>query len=91
MALYKEVRQDDGVTTRYHRILFVQTTVNRQNSIAVLSYVDEDARENEKVAVTVQPYVKSITYETPYNEAMTVESAYEYLKSMPQFEGAVDV
>ena len=91
MALYKEVRQDDGVTTRYHRILFVQTTLNRQNSIAVLSYVDEDARENEKGAVAAQPYVKSVTYEIPYNEAMTVESAYEYLKSMPQFEGAVDV
>jgi hypothetical protein len=91
MALYKEIKQDDGVVTKYHRILFVQTTVNRQNSIAVLSYVDEDSRENEKSAIVYQPYIKSITYETTYNEAMTVESAYEYLKSMPQFEGAVDV
>ena len=91
MALYKEVRQGDGVVTRYHRILFVQTTINRQNSIAVLSYVDEDSRENEKIAIVNQPYIKSVTYEIPYNEAMTIESAYEHLKSMPQFEGAVDV
>ena len=91
MALYKEVRQSDGVTTRYHRILFVQTTVNRQNSIALLSYVDEEAREYEKNEINAQPYVKAVTYETSYNEAMTVESAYEYLKSMPQFEGATDV
>ena len=34
MALYKEVRQSDGVTTTYHRVLSVTMTTNRQNSIA---------------------------------------------------------
>lgn len=37
MALFKEIKQPDGVITDYHRILFLQTTVNQQNSIAVLS------------------------------------------------------
>lgn len=91
MALYKEVRQDDGVVTKYHRILFVQTTINRQNSIAVLSYVDEAARDDEKSAIIAQPYIRSVTYETKYDETMNIESAYEYLKTRPQFEGAVDV
>ena len=91
MALYKEILQDDGVTTKYHRILFVQTTVNRQNSIAVLSYVDDTSRENEKEAVIAQPYVKSVTYETAYDEAMTISSAYDYLKTLPEFEGATDI
>lgn len=91
MALYKAIKQDDGVTTNYHRILFVQTTVNRQNSIAVLSYVDSDVRENEKEHIMLQPYQKSITYETAYDPTMTIESAYEYLKTLPQFEGAEDV
>lgn len=91
MALYKEIRQDDGVTTKYHRILFVQTTVNRQNSIAVLSYVDDTSRDNEKEAIIPQPYIKSVTYETAYDENMTVSSAYDYLKSLPLFEGAVDI
>ena len=91
MALRKTIRQDDGVTTSYHRILFCQITTNRQNSIAVLSYVDDTARENEKDGTIVQPYEKSITYETSYDPTMTIENAYKYLKSLPEFEGAIDV
>lgn len=91
MALYKAIKQDDGVTTNYHRILFVQTTVNRQNSIAVLSYVDSDVREDEKEHIMLQPYQKSITYETAYDPTMTIEKAYEYLKTLSEFDGAEDV
>ena len=91
MALYKEIKQSDGVTTKYHRILFLQKTVNRQNSIAVLSYVDEESRAEETAGTMAQPYQKSITYETAYDENMTIESAYEYLKSLPQFEGAENI
>lgn len=91
MALYKVIKQDDGVVTTYHRILFVQTTVNRQNSIAVLSYVDADSRDSEKESIMMQPYRRSVTYETAYSQDMTVESAYTFLKTLPQFEGATDV
>lgn len=91
MALYKPIRQDDGVTTSYHRILYLTQTVNRQNSIAVLSYVDDQARTNEQENVIAQPYMKAVTYETKYDETMTIEKAYEYLKSLPQFEGAEDI
>lgn len=91
MALRKDIRQRDGVTTSYHRILFLQQTINRQNSIAVLSYVDEEAREAEMNDTIEQPYKVSITYEIPYNEDMTVEKAYDYLKTLPEFEGADDV
>lgn len=90
MALYKEIRQADGVTTSYHRILFIQQTVNRHNSIAVFSYVDEEAREAEKDNTLAQPYQKSVTYETNYDPKMTVESAYDFLKTLPEFDGAVD-
>lgn len=91
MALYKEIRQDDGVTTKYHRILFLTLITNHHNSIAVVSYVDDSARDDEKEAVMTQPYQRSITYELPYDESMTIETAYEYLKTLPQFEGAEDV
>jgi hypothetical protein len=91
MALYKPIRQDDGVTTNYHRILFITKTVNRQNSIAVLSYVDEEARDSEKESIIAQPYSKSITYETAYDDSMTVSSAYDFLKTLPQFDGAENV
>lgn len=91
MALFKEIKQPDGVVTKYHRVLFLQQTVNRQNSIAVLSYVDQDSRSDEMNNVIEQPYQKSVTYETEYDEAMTIGSAYDYLKTLPQFEGAEDI
>lgn len=91
MALYKDIKQDDGVVTNYHRILYLTQTVNRQNSIAVLSYVDDQCREDEKTNTMTQPYQKAVTYELPYDQSMTIESAYEYLKTLSEFEGAVDV
>lgn len=91
MALHKAIRQDDGVTTCYHRILYVTKTVNRHNSIAVLSYVDETARADEQTSVLSQPYSKSVTYETDYDDNMTVSDAYAYLKTLPKFEGAEDI
>ena len=91
MALYKPIRQDDGVTTNYHRILYIHNTINKQCSIAVASYVDEVARTDEQMNVIDQPYKKAVTYETNYDETMTPEKAYEYLKSLPQFDGATNI
>ena len=91
MALYKPIKQDDGVITNYHRILYSQITTNKQNSIAVISYIDNEARDNEKENVIAKPYSKAITYETEYDETMTIEKAYEYLKTLPEFEGATDI
>lgn len=91
MALFKGIRQDDGVVTNYHRILFLQTTTNKQNSIVVVSYVDEASRTDEKDGIILQPYRKSTTYETDYDGTMTIDTAYEYLKTLPQYAGATDV
>lgn len=91
MALYKQIKQEDGVTTSYHRIFFMMSVVNKHVSIAVMSYVDEDSRENEKEKTMTQPYQKTVTYETDYDQNMTIETAYAYLKTLPQFEGATDI
>lgn len=91
MALYKEVIQDDGVVTSYHRILYLTHTVNHHNSIAVLSYVNDQARSAEQAAIIAQPYSKAVTYECAYDESMTVETAYEYLKTLEVFAGATDI
>ena len=91
MALYKEITQADGVPTAYHRVLFVTITTNRQNSIAVASYVSEESRSVEKMNSENQPYVKAVTYETGYSPTMSIGLAYEYLKTLPEFEGATDV
>lgn len=90
MALQKDIKQSDGVTTSYHRILFIQQMTNHHNSIAVVSYVDAESRENEK-QLTMQPYQKSTTYEIPYSPSMTIELAYEYLKTLPEYAGAGDI
>ena len=67
MALKKEIRQDDGVVTNYHRILYIMQTLNRQVSIAVLSYVDSESRASEKgTELVVSPYQKAVTYEFDY-------------------------
>ena len=91
MALKKDILQNDGVTTNYHRILFLTATTNRQNSIAVLSYVGSEARDGERDGSIAQPYRKCVTYETDYDPNMTISKAYDYLKTLPQFVGAVDV
>lgn len=89
MALKKEVRQDNGVVTNYHRILYVMSTTNSHVSIAVLSYIDAAGRNMEN-SVT-EPYKVAVTYEKEYEENMTIEDAYEYLKTLPEFEGAEDI
>lgn len=89
MALQKAIIQDDGVTTNYHRILYIQSMVNSHDSIAVLSYIDAESRQSE--STERRPYTAAITYEKDYEENMTIESAYAYLKTLPAFEGAEDV
>lgn len=91
MALFKKIEQSDGVVTDYHRILFLQTTVNQQNSIVVVSYVSSDIREDEKRNSLNRPYMRSKTYETDYDSDMTIEEAYEFLKTLPDFKDAEDV
>lgn len=91
MGLYKPMKQNDGVTTNYHRILYYTQTVNRRSSIAVVSYVDEASRDEEKGGTTAQPYQNAITYETDYTPDMTISAAYDYLKTLPEYSGAVDV
>lgn len=91
MALYKPIKQEDGVTTNYHRILFLQSTINRQNSIVVMSYIDEQTRNDEKQMLDSVTYRKSKTYEIDYSPSMTIELAYEYLKTLPEFEGATEI
>lgn len=91
MALYNPIRQEDGVTTSYNRILYIHNHINSHCSIAVVSYVDESARTNEQTNVIAQPYKKGITYETAYDETMTPAKAYEFLKTLPEFEGATDI
>lgn len=89
MALLKQITQNDRVITSYHRILLIQSVVNSHTSISVLSYVDQDSRNIEPTESRV--YKSCITYEMEYVENMTIEDAYAYLKTLPEFVGAEDI
>ena len=60
-------------------------------SVAVISLVSEEIRDKQLAGEIQQPYQKIVTYETTEYDDLTVEKAYEYLKTLPEFEGAEDI
>lgn len=102
MAIKKQVTAANGIVTEYHRVALVSIDVNNQNTILIHSYLSSDARQIEKDYAAGQyndlasgemvfPYVESEYINVPYDPNMTIESAYKYLKRLPQFEGAEDI
>lgn len=102
MAIKKQVTADNGIVTMYHRIVLVRIDVNQQNTILVHSYLSADGRQIEKdyaaglynnleAGMMKFPYVNAEYIHTAYDENMTVKAAYNYLKTLPQFEGAEDI
>lgn len=91
MALLKKITQKDGVVTNYHRILYIQNTINRQTSIAVASYTTEECRIEEEKGNIEYPYMQATTYETEYDPDMDAKKAYEYLQTLEDFEGAESI
>lgn len=86
MALSKTIRIG-GVPLKYHRIRVLMVDVNNFNTIEVMSYLDADERHRED-DVDDPPYRVQWSVETAYDEGMSVKTAYEYLKTLPEFEGA---
>ena len=102
MAIKIQTIADNGIATEYHRIALVSIDVNQQNTILVHSYLSESGRQIEKdyasglykdldEGMMRFPYVSAEYIHTEYNPDMTVARAYDYLKTLPQFEGAEDV
>ena len=102
MAIKKQVTADNGIVTEYHRIALMSIDVNQQNTILIHSYLSADGRQIEKdyaaglyndldEGMMHFPYVEAQYVHTDYNPDMTVTAAYNYLKTLPRFEGAEDV
>lgn len=91
MALAKDIMQDDGIVTSYHRVQSVIINTNSHNSIIVVSCINNDIREKEKEGLILVPYQKAITYETSYEPDMSVEAAYDFLKTLDVFKDATDI
>lgn len=95
MALQKDVVMDNGLILSYHRINTVTIHTNNQNIIEVTSYLNEKERQKEKDAMEKEEpfniYTKTTIYVLPYDKEFSVVKAYEYLKTLEQFQGSIDV
>lgn len=92
MALKKEIIQDNGIKLEYHRISEIKHITNDKTYINVLSYVNEKQREKEKEGTSILDlYIIPSVENLEFNDKLTIEKAYEYLKTLPKFEGSEDV
>lgn len=102
MAIKKTVTAPNGIITEYHRIAMVKIDINQQNSLLIYSYLSEAGRQIEKdyaaglykdleEGMMNWPYVDAQYLDCEYDGEMTISKAYEYLKTLPEFEGGIDV
>ena len=96
MALSKPIKQNNGIVLNYHRIANIRNVVNDKTYLDVISYVDKEEREKEQNQPKYSPSKENIyrvnnIYKLPYNDTLTIEEAYEYLKTLEDFEGSEDV
>lgn len=98
MALKKKIRIPNGLELEYHRIALLSIDVNNRITILRHSYLNKEARDYEKAysngEITGEPtfpYVDATYMYMEYLDDANVEKAYEYLKTLPLFEDAIDV
>ena len=94
MALIKEIELEKGVKVKYHRIVSVNNITNHVSIIEVASYTSKEKREQEKEAFEKGKFIDAFKetkfIEKEYEEDLNVVSAYEYLKTLPEFSGCTD-
>lgn len=92
MALQKEIELPSGVVVRYHRVVSLNCITNVANLIEVASYTSAGKREEEKAAVAtgeaMNVFLETTIHHAAYDQSMTIDGAYDYLKSLPDFDGA---
>ena len=97
MALGKNITLDNGITLNYHRIVSVNTITNEQSIIEVASYINEEQRNKEKEWYETKSQedmnvlINTKYYSTEYDKNLNVDNAYEYLKTLEEFEDAENV
>lgn len=94
MALKKEIVLDNGVIIKYHRIVSINNITNVSTIIEVGSYTSEEKREEEKVAIqnaqSIDVFIDTEYINKDYTENMTIEQAYDYLKTLDKFKSSED-
>lgn len=90
MALIKKMEMYQGITFDYHRISRIDNITNKESIIEVKNYIDKNQRQIEKSSNINDVFVYSIYLKKEYTEDLTIDKAYEYIKTLPEFEGAID-
>lgn len=94
MALIKAIELENGVTVNYHRIARIDNIINCETIIEVASYTSKAKREEEKEALDnhepMDVYIKTRYIPMQYEQSMDIVGAYEYLKTLEDFDGAED-
>lgn len=94
MALIKEIELENGIKVNYHRIVSVNNITNHASIIEIASYTSKEKREQEKEAFEKGKFIDAFKetkfIEKEYEEDLNVVSAYEYLKTLPEFSGCTD-
>lgn len=94
MALNKKIELENGVITNYHRIVSINKITNISNIIEVASYTTEAKRAEEREAIKngaeMNVFINTEYINAEYDENSTIESTYEYLKTLEKFKDAED-
>ena len=97
MAIEKPIILDNGVTVTYFRVTSLTVVVNVQSIIELTGYTSADKRAEERESI-IDPegspanvFVDTRIISIDYDPFMSVAKAYDYVKSLPEFQGAEDV
>ena len=97
MALYKETVLPTGVTANYYRITEL-LAVKLKIRIKVALYLNAQSREDGKAPLMENCYQKVVgalpqgfSFTASGYEANFYDEAYDFLKTLPMFDGATDV
>ena len=97
MALKKDITLDKGITLTYHRVVSVNNITNQTSIIEVASYINEEQRKKEikwykeKKQEDMKIFINTKFYSTEYDKNLNVDNAYDYLKTLTEFEDAENV
>lgn len=89
MALQKELESETGAvfSEAYYRIDNIKLSKAEGLWISVNVYINEAAFNNEKEPIQLKNY--RVGYNPNGGEPLT--QAYEYMKTLPEYDGATDV
>lgn len=94
MGLQKSIIKS-GIPLSYHCINNISSLTNVSNIIEVSSYIDKEARRlAQRNRITPSEdfdvFINTTFYNIAYDPDMNIVKAYNYLKTLPEFEGAED-